>query len=234
MSIAIIKNYFEKGRTKMSKKITTLVVVLALMFSLATVATAAGTSTNGSIVYEQGQIIVIPGDCCDCFGKPAENGCECYCHEFDDIDDPDEFKDFDLGGNLYFGVWKVGKYGDFDSVNPGRLVGAQVINQTIGQASVRVSISNFVFGETTNTLDGATLTLKANDKAAGAGMDASTANQFDNVLLEPEAGAVKVLTVDPGYRVKANWTGVMNVLSGTAIYEGTAQAILTWDTVAGI
>jgi len=211
----------------MCRKITTIVLVLAMALSLSIIASA--DQSNGSIEFETGTIVVIPPDCCDCYGEDPADGCTCPCHDFDDPDDSEEYRKFDLGGDLYFGQWKVGAFGTFYSVDQDTHAGVQVINQLTQNAYVQVAITEFVYEGTANTLDGAALTLKALDMEFGAGFGASNADQKD-VTLDPEDSAATILMTTAGSRVKASWAGELEVPSGSAVYEGKAQATLTWTT----
>ena len=98
----------------MKRKITALTLILAMLLSVTTLAAASNTSpTEGSIEYKDGDIIIIPPgeNCCPCFNEdPCEGGpcihdpdcvgpCQCPCHE----PGAKDYRDFDIGGNLYFG-----------------------------------------------------------------------------------------------------------------------------------
>lgn len=220
----------------MKRRITTIGLVLALILSLGTVAFAA--TTDGSIKFKEGDVIIIPPNCCPCFGRDPENGCKCKCHDYDEPGDPDDYKKFDMGGNLFFGEWKIGTYGVFNSIDKeqttdvGTHSGILVINQTSQESKVEVKITDFFFDRATGKkLDGAELTLMAHEIAFGLGFGKDDATQGNNLTLEPDTG-VQILATAAGSRVKASWYGLLDVLPGTAVHQGTAQATLTWTNVS--
>jgi len=233
----------------MRKKTIALLLSLALTLGVAIVALAADDTTEGSIKFKSGDIIILPppgpeDPCCDCFGKEPENDCECLCHEYDKYDDPRDdpgFKTFDLGANLYFGEWNIGAFGTYDSNNEehndtgkNEFTGVYVINQTPNEAKIEVSISEFAYNST-DKLTGATLTLKAMDGSpvAGAGYNIDDSEQKATQKLEQIDDPYLILTVPAGARIKAIWYGSLEVPLGSAIYAGTAKAILTWTDATG-
>ena len=230
----------------MKKKTLALILILALTLSAATVALAADTKTNGEIKFKDGTVIIIPptdptNPCCPCFGKPAVGSCECECHQYDDPADPNAFKNFNLGDNLYFGEWNIGTSGTFDSSNTaqtttdGTHTGMQVINQTQNPAKIGVQITKFLYDTGSKPeLVGAELTLNIFEPAqASANITLAGNAQVGNLKLTPEAAAVLALTTPAGSRVKASWSGSLMVVPGTANWVGSAQAVLTWTDISG-
>jgi len=226
----------------MRKRILALLLALAMSLGVATVAMAdsSNANTDGSIKFKDGDVIIIPppdpdGDCCDCYGKAPENDCECPCHDPDEYADPNDlpgFKNFDYGGNLYFGEWTIGDYRTYDSTVDGGSIGThtgiQVINQTSGTAKVGVEITAFIFDDQdSHELEGAELTLFEYELAVGYGYVNGDVDQKNDVALNDQP--ILILTVPAGARAKASWSGELEVQPGTAIYEGTAKATLTWS-----
>jgi len=230
----------------MQKKTIALFLALAMMLGAATVALAADTTTDGSIKFKEGDVIILPppgpvdpeDPCCPCYGQEPGEGCDCPCHDYDKYDDPrddSDFKDFDLGGNLYFGEWTIGAFGDFISNDPefndtgkNEFTGIYVINQTPNVAKISVKVSEFKYNAT-DKLTGAELTLKNEKIASGAGYDLIGTEHKEVLLLAPNDTSYNILTVPAGARIKASWFGSLYVPVGSAIYAGTAQAVLTWE-----
>jgi len=235
----------------MLKKSLALLLALAMTLGAATIALAADpkTDTEGSIAFKAGTVIVLPPQdpydpegsedpCCPCYGEERGEDCKCSCHLYDEYTDENDkpgYKDFDLGGNLYFGLQNIGDFGTYDSLIYGtdgnEYTGIMVINQTASAVSITVEITEFKYngGE---VLTGAELTLKKYALAAGAGFDDSTKlaamAQGDNINISDSDGAPTVLKAPAGSRVKASWSGSLDVLPGTSVYAGIAKATLTW------
>ena len=177
--------------------------------------------------------------CCPCYGKDPANDCDCPCH-YDDEDDGAAFKGYNLGGNLYFGEWTIGDYGVYDSADDaqttdsGTHTGIYLINLTSAGAKLGVSVSEFYFDEANDIkLAGAELTVNTFGAfQVGKGTNAALVTQSGGLNLSTDLGAsAEVLEVPSASRVKASWSGVLDVLPGTAIYEGKAQATLTWTVM---
>jgi len=208
------------------KNILALVVVLAMILGTSTIAMAApdSRSTDGSIEFEPGEIvIIIPGDCCDCFNKPAAPDCNCPCHDYP----PPE--GFEFGGDLNFGSWTVGDHGIFKTWEEGKLdytlTGVYAINPTTSDMEVRVNVTKFIFDEDDDReLKGAELTLKnLKSDLVGSG------TKIESPKLVPGED-VRVLLANPGSVVAANWYGILEFPASSSIYAGKAQAELTWTT----
>jgi len=216
----------------MKKRTFALILVLAMTIGAATVAQAY--NTDGSIVFTEGTIVIINPDCCPCFGQEIPNpGCTCECHDFYDENDGDDFNNFvDLGKNLYFGSHEVGSYGVFPSVDngsgAGRHTGVYVINTMANEQTVSVTVTEFFFGgSTVNKLNGAVLTLLEDDLKFGNGSGDKFV-QEDEIELTPGVAA-QVLSVDPAGKIKATWTGELDIPMGSANRAEQAQAALTWE-----
>jgi len=229
----------------MKKTTMALILVLAMTMGAATAALAAAPTTDGSIKFKDGKVIIItPPDpdkpCCPCFEKPAAPGCECKCHDYFDLEDGDAFNNFNMGGNLYFGEWDVGAYGRYNSnlesqtSNVGTHTGVQIVNRTEKPAIIEVSVTEFIYKEGTNpVLKGADLTLMSLDLQASNGYDKNDVTQANDITLVPgkngmTGDGINILTTLAGSKVKASWYGLLDVDPGTANWAGTAQAVLTW------
>jgi len=217
----------------MKKKLLALILVLALTIGAATLAQAF--DSDGSIVFEDGNVIIIDPGCCECYGLPPATGCICECHEHDSVKDTSNFRTFNLGGELFFGTWEVGSHGIFKSADTvqttaaGTHTGMFVVNQTTSAAKVGVSITEFIFDTEEFSLEGAELTLVAYGLEVGDGTSKGTVTQNPRQRLEPGEGAVLILTTPLASRVKAAWSGELVVAPGTANRAETAQALLTWE-----
>ena len=235
----------------MKKRTLTLTLVLALLFSITTIAMAS-SSTDGSITFTDGTVIIIPPGCtccpkcCDCDCKEDPNNpcddcpCPCTC---DDEDYDNFFVRLGVENNLYFGEHALTVFGVFDSANKpgspqagenryttdvGKYTGVEIINQTANEASIYVSISVFRI-DGVPTLDGAELTLVS--ESAIAQGDGQAYTKENEVLLSDEPTVA--LTVNRGREVKAAWYGLLETLPGTA-EPGDAQAELTWTDQNGV
>jgi len=240
----------------MKKTTMALILVLAMTLGAATAALAAAPTTDGSIRFKpDGVIIVTPPEpkdpldpnspCCDCFGKPPENDCDCSCHDYFDPEDGKAFKEFNMGGNLYFGEWIIGAYGQYNSNDQvqttafGTHTGLQIVNRTENPAIIEVSVTEFIYKEGSNpVLKGADLTLVALAKEASNGYDKKDVTQASNITLVPgkngmTGDGINILTTLAGSKVKASWYGLLDVDPGTANWAGTAQAVLTWTDASG-
>jgi len=236
----------------MKRKLIALTMILALALSLSTLAMAA--TTDGSIQYKEGGVIIIPPpDCCHCYGdepcedkdcdekppcKPGDDGkCGCECH--DEFDPPKGHFEFGVAKNLFFGEHLLGASGDYDSTvygdpthdqNPdnveGRTTGVQITNQMAVPYDILVSVSEFEWETQSGNLNGARLELVGAGNWANNGTELSTQNGAD---LTPNT-ATKVITVPSGLSVIAAWSGILDVLPGTAIHTEKAQATLTWTS----
>ena len=229
----------------MKKRTISLALVLALLFSAATLAMAS--STDGSITFTEGTVIINPpGDCtccpeccdCDCQHYPHEpcDDCPCPCTCDDETYD-NFFARLEVENNLYFGEHLLTVFGLFDSANKagspqagqeryttdvGKYTGVEVINQTGGEARIAVEIGSFMIaGEP--TLNGAILTLVSEGAIAQGG--GAPYSKEAEVRLSSTASLA--LTVESGREVKAAWYGRLTTLPGTAA-PGMAQAELTW------
>lgn len=213
----------------MKRKFFSIILALAMVASIATVATAADQSTNskGSIAFDEGTVVIIvPGVCCDCFGEDPAEDCTCPCHDFDPAKTDPNYK---YGGALDFGKWTVGDYGVYDSIIDGRdsrtHTAIYTVNPTASDMQVLVSVSEFAFNAA-DKLKGAELSLVKGDYAVYGGI--STAKHFD--VSEMEAGETyNAFVTSPGSIAAANWSGLLDVPPGSAMFAGEAQATLTWS-----
>jgi hypothetical protein len=250
-------HYFNKRRNTMKRRIVAIITILVMLIGATTLAAASNTNTDGSIEYKDGTIIIIPpgDDCCPCFGdEPCEGDpgcahdpkcddpCQCPCHE----PGAGDFRDFDLGGDLYFGEWTIGRSGQFDSAiygepshanNPrninGTHTGIRILNQTAQPAEIKVSIGEFIFNDDSETiLAGAELELESYGESPGwvATNPLGTASKTPVTLIPGEAPSI-IITTSPGSAIAAAWSGILDVLPGTAIHTGKAQADLFWTSL---
>jgi len=239
------------------KKVISIIIILALVFGISTIAMAndaeENKTTEGSIEFRNGGVTIIPPDedCCHCVGQsPCPGGCddkddphpdgqpcECPCH-----DAIDKYKNFDLGGDLYFGSWIIGAYGRFISNNiaqttaRGTHTGLTVINRTPAGAEMRVEISDFYYPghtvENPKIIAGAELTMMAIDNTPNLPIPGGASlEQLSNVMLEPYEAATPILRVPSGFAVRASWFGDLDILPGRAIHLGEAKATLTWTSM---
>jgi len=241
----------------MKRRIAALTLILIMLLGATTLTAAGNTNTDGSIEYKDGTVIIIPPDedCCPCFGDdPCDGGsecphdpkcedpCQCPCHE----PGAGDFMNFDLGGDLYFGEWTIGRSGQFDSAvygepghpnNPrnisGTHTGIRILNQTSQPANIQLSISEFIFNDNPATiLAGAELELESFGTPPGwvATNQLGTASKTPVTLVPGEAPST-IITTSPGSAIAAAWSGILDVLPGTAIYTGKAQAELFWTVL---
>ena len=239
----------------MKRRILALTLILAVVLGVTTFASASNTTpTDGKIEYKDGNIIVIPPDedCCPCFGEdpcdagpgcphipPCDEECQCPCHE----PGAEDFRAFDLGGDLYFGEWTIGRSGKFDSAvigqpghrnNPkeinGTHTGIRILNQTSKSAQLDVSISEFIFNGNADTiLAGAELELQSYGAAPGwVATNSFGSATKSKVTLIPGENPSTIITTSPGSAIAAAWSGVLDVIPGSAIHLGEAKALLTW------
>jgi hypothetical protein len=241
----------------MKRKIIALTLILVLLIGTSAIAAASNTNTEGSIEYKDGTVIIIPPgeDCCPCFGDEpcvggggcthdpkCEDPCQCPCHE----PGAEDFRNFDLGGDLYFGEWMIGRSGQFDSAvygepghpnNPrninGTHTGIRILNQTAQPANIMVSIGEFIFNDDPETiLAGAELELKSFGTPPGwVATNLLGAALKSPVTLIPGEAPSEIIQTSPGSTIAAAWSGILDVLPGTAIYVGKAQAELIWTSL---
>ena len=222
----------------MKRKIIAILMSLLLAVSVTSFVSAqpASEDTFGSIDFEEGTVIITPPgecDCCpeccvcdpDCDGEDCD--CPCTCG------DNEEWKDFDMGEDLYFGEWDIGAFGNFDSRDENTHTGIMVANGTSETAKIGISISEFEFDTVDEILAGAVLTLHALDLAGNSDYALAGAVQVETIALDPSlTAAIQILQLAPGSSVKASWYGMLNVLPGTSLFEGKAQATLTWTDMS--
>ena len=68
----------------MKKKITAILLAMAMIISVGTIAMAS-TQSDGGIHFEEGKPGgVIDPECCECFDKDPIDGCDCECHKGND------------------------------------------------------------------------------------------------------------------------------------------------------
>ena len=238
----------------MKRKILVITMILAMMVSATLLSVSANPGrTEGSIDFVAGEIIIIPPEdpCCPCYGEdpcdageecphdpPCEEECLCICH-----DDDDDYNDFFLENNvandLYFGNHSIREFGRFDSADveqttvTGQYTGAEVRNFSVDEFRMGVSVGGFFVG-TTQTLLGAELFLVVGDAQAPAEYPlrdgfAHLGSDEEPISMTGGEGNTHVLTVPSGNMVKVSWSGLLDILQGTAM-PGKAQAELTWTT----
>ena len=242
------------------KKIISITIIITMLLGIATIAMANDSAdTEGKIIFKDGEVIVLPPDdeCCHCYCPDCGDGCaECdgpcdgKCGDCDDPcdcpchDATSEYKNFNVGDNLYFSTWTIGRGGIFDSFNEeqttaqGKTTGVQVINQTSAVAKISVEVSQFIYedqgailfeGITQKPfLKGADLTLEQRGNAASLPAFSPFVVQGNGIELIPDGAAVQILTTPAGSAVKASWSGLLDVVPGTALWTGAATAVLTW------
>jgi len=257
----------------MKKKIISLTIILAMILGASAIAMANDSAdTQGEIRFKDGEIIILPPgeDCCHCYCPDCGDGCakcdgpcpggcsdpekphgpgepcDCPCH-----DATSQFKNFNVGENLFFSTWTIGRGGIFDSFDEaqttaaGKTTGVQVINQTSGIAKISVEVSQFVYEDQDAVmfegnvqkpfLKGADLTLVQRGNAANLpGFSPNPALvQGTEIKLLPDGAAMQILTTPAGSAVKASWSGLLDVVPGTALWVGSATAVLTWTDISG-
>jgi len=179
---------------------------------------------------------------CPCPNDPkCEEECVCICHD-DDDDYNRFFLDNDVVNDLYFGNHNVREFGRFDSANTaqttedGQFTGAEVRNFSGDTFQMGVSVGPFFVGKTdvnpgTPTLLGAELFLVAGDYQAPADYPLLPGFEHRGSDTTPiavtGAGTTHVMTLPNANMVKASWSGLLDILQGTAV-AGKAQAELTW------
>ena len=179
----------------------------------------------------------------DCDGP-----CDCLCHDDDEDDYNNFFLDNNVENNLYFGNHSIREFGRFDSANTGnyndngldttdvgQFTGAEVRNLSGNAFQMGVNISAFYLnGTATTTLNGADLYLIAADYAVPVNYPLSGGFEHKGSASTPiatiaDGGTTHVLTVPNANMIKASWSGLLDVVQGTA-QAGKAQAELTWTT----
>jgi len=213
---------------KTQKKLIALVIVLALAVSVPAFALAdTSTDTDGTIKFRSGDIsIITPGDgCCDCYGGPPVNDCDCPCHIF--LPDPSVYK---YGGTLDFGSWIVGDFGIYGSRTDGlggkTHTGIYAANQTTEYLKVSVSVTPFVFNNlNSDEFAGVYFSLFADKSQVIDGSSVVAHNDTGDMT---PGNDYLVLVTNPGSLAAANWYGKLDVPAGTAKFAGEAKAILTW------
>jgi len=225
----------------MNRKLTSLILVLALAFTVPTFAIAADSATgttDGSIEFESGGFIVNPPGETDDNYPPDPEDPDPKDPNPDDPDPDNQYNNFfffnEVEDNLYFGKHDLSVHGIFDSANTeqttsrGKYTGVEVINNTMTNCKVSVSISVFMV-DSEPTLEGAELTLvKKATLASGTTGTAFVQTKTSVPLLTPDA-SYEILTVLSARAVKAAWSGSLLTLPGTNA-PGEAQADLTWTT----
>jgi len=246
------------------RKAIVFTLVIALLIG-ATLSLTSATKTNGSIDFVVGGVTINPpeGPCCPCVGDDpcdAGNGggggckhdpdcdepCKCLCHDPDEDDYNNFFKDNKVENNLYFGSHSIREHGLFDSANTklyndngldttdvGMFTGAEVINMSGELFEMGVNVSAFYLnGSATKTLQGAELYLVAGDSQAPVNYPLQAGFAHKGSAVTPiatveDGGTTHVLSVPNANMVKASWSGLLDVVQGTA-QAGKAQAELTW------
>ena len=115
----------------------------------------------------------------------------------------------------------------------GRLAGVVVENGSIQDEWVlQVEIGHFMIEDDSsnlvNTMLGFELELKAHDEFTNRPLNPQIVN---DVTLEAEDAPQTIMTITPVSIVGANWEGFLEVLGGTVLHIGEAQAEMTWSIV---
>ena len=248
------------------KKVIVFTLVLSLLISATLVMTSAAT-TEGSIDFKATDVTVVTpeGPCCPCFeddpcdGEPGckhdpecEDPCDCLCHDDDEDDYNNFFKDKDVVDNLYFGNHSIREFGRFDSANTklhndngldttdvGQFTGVEVRNFSGVTFKLGVEVGPFINSVSSQpTLNGAELRLiPAAHEAPNAypllpGFEfTALAGAGATQVVPNDGGMLHVLTLPSANMVKASWSGLLDTAQGTA-EVGKAQAELTWTDLS--
>ena len=196
----------------------TLALAIALIVALS-MAVTAFASTNeagtGTIEFEDGEtpIIVDP--------------------------DPDDEWDVALDRNLDFGLQVISGddeiYSSYeDARDPeDRLAGVKIENGSVQSNWVlQVEIGHFMIEDDDNdlveTMYGFELELVVYEEFTNRPLNPQTVN---DVVLEAEGAPQTIMTITPVSIIGANWEGFLEVLGGTVLHTGEAQAEMTWSIV---
>ena len=195
------------------KKLLVFALALALMLSMASIALANTPSTEqgaGTITFED--------------GKPPEI-----------IDPPDEY-DWGISKdlNLDFGLQTIsGDNRTYSSLEHARsedtrLAGVVVLNESV-QANwvLQVEMSGFFIGDTP-TMAGFDLELIPHSQHTNRPGTPQTVN---TVKLEADEAPRTIMNITPVSTIGANWRGVLNILGGSVLQTGDAQAEMIWSVV---
>ena len=156
------------------------------------------------------------------------------------IDPPEEYewnvaldRDLDFGEQVISGNNQV--YSSYaDSRTPeGRLAGVVVENGSVQDNWIlQVEIGHFMIedddGELVETMHGFELVLVAYDEFTNRPLTPQTVN---DITLEAEEAPQTIMTITPVSIIGANWEGFLEVLGGTVLHTGEAQAEMTWSIV---
>jgi hypothetical protein len=203
-----------KRRSKVMKKILAIALALIMVCSTTVIAFASVMSTPsvGTIEFIDGEppAIVFPSD---------------------------EWE-IALNRDLDFGVQVISSedqnYSSYaDSRTPNdRLSGVQILNESIrGDWVLQVEIGHFVIYEDYGdgffeTMHGFELELVVHDEFTNRPLTPQVVN---NVTLEAEQAPQTIMTITPVSTIGANWEGFLEVLGGTVLHTGFAQAEMTWS-----
>jgi len=241
------------------KKVVVFTLVLSLLVGSTLIMTSAA-QTEGSIIFKATDVTVLTpeGPCCPCFeddpcdGEPGckhdpdcDKPCDCLCHDPDEGDYNDFFKDKEVVNNLFFGTHSIREFGRFDSANTGnhndngldttdvgQYTGVEVRNFSGQVFKLGVDVSLFKNAAAQTTLAGAELRLIPAEHAAPEAYPLLGGFEFTGLAgagkeVPNDGGMLHVLTLPSANMVKASWSGLLDTAQGTADV-GKAQAELTW------
>ena len=152
--------------------------------------------------------------------------------------DPDHPWEIALDRDLDFGVQVISienqTYSSYEAsrTEAGRLAGAMIENESVQTDWVlQVEIGHFMIeggSGLVETMHGFELELKARDEFTNRPNNPQVVN---DVTLEAEGAPQTIMTITPVSIIGANWEGFLEVLGGTVLYTGEAQAEMTWSIV---
>ncbi|MCL2856787.1 MAG: WxL domain-containing protein [Oscillospiraceae bacterium] len=166
--------------------------------------------------------------------------------EFEDGDtpiiidpDPEYPWDVALDRDLDFGLQTISgdnqTYSSYeDSRTPeGRLAGVKIENGSVQTDWVlQVEIGHFMIedgeGGLVETMHGFELELVEHSAFTSRPLDPQVVS---DVTLEAEEAPQTIMTITPVSIIAANWEGFLDVLGGTVLHTGEAQAEMTWSIV---
>lgn len=199
------------------KKTLSIALALIMVCSMTVMVFASATSETGTgtIEFEDGDapIIVDP--------------------------DPDDQWEVAMDRDLDFGLQVISgddeTYSSYEhSRTPeGRLAGVKIENGSVQDNWVlQVEIGHFMIEDDDNdlveTMHGFELELVARDEFTNRPLTPQVVN---DVTLEAEEAPQTIMTITPVSTIGANWEGFLEVLGGTVLHTGEAQAEMTWSIV---
>jgi len=153
--------------------------------------------------------------------------------------DPDEDWEIALDRDLDFGEQVISNddqiYSSYEDsrTEEGRLAGVMIENGSVQDEWVlQVEIGHFMIddgdGNYVETMHGFELELVVQDEFTNRPLNPQVVS---DATLEAEEAPQTIMTITPVSIIGANWEGFLEVLGGTVLHTGEAQAEMTWSVV---